>query len=265
MCLSCMFALLYSLETLLSVIIGTTGLIYMYRKGFNLLGHALLLTTNRKSHLKLTDPVEGHSYIKPLHLKVRAYRKTSRKGGNKFQTCLWPDCYWRQALIRGILLEAFFKFSIPIHPAYGHITDCKLVCMCWTRLVLVRPAASLYSASPLKHHPTGKEWCHNSDHYSDSEPARRSITLFCWALSRAAEPQILTSFVWRGRGSNHQPPTCQANAQPLHYPAVVWRLRAWQSMQMTVNIVLSCYIVTGSKPVSLLEDKQDQYIVYTHL
>ncbi len=34
-----------------------------------------------------------------------------------------------------------------------HITDCKfLVCMYWTRLVLVRPAASLYSASPLKHH-----------------------------------------------------------------------------------------------------------------
>ncbi len=27
--------------------------------------------------------------------------------------------------------------------------------MYWTRLVLVRPAASLYSASPLKHHPTG--------------------------------------------------------------------------------------------------------------
>ncbi len=35
---------------------------------------------------------------------------------------------------------------------HGHITDCKLlVCMYWTRLVLVRPAASLYSASPLKH------------------------------------------------------------------------------------------------------------------
>ncbi len=29
---------------------------------------------------------------------------------------------------------------------HGHITDCKLlVCMYWTRLVLVRPAASLYS------------------------------------------------------------------------------------------------------------------------
>ncbi len=41
---------------------------------------------------------------------------------------------------------------------HGHITDCKLlVCMYWTRLVLFRPAASLYSASPLKHHPTGKQ------------------------------------------------------------------------------------------------------------
>ncbi len=39
---------------------------------------------------------------------------------------------------------------------HGDINDCKLlVCMYWTRLVLVRPAASLYSASPLKHHPTG--------------------------------------------------------------------------------------------------------------
>ncbi len=39
-----------------------------------------------------------------------------------------------------------------------HITDCKLlVCMYWTRLVLVRPVAGLYSASPLKHHPTGKQ------------------------------------------------------------------------------------------------------------
>ncbi len=29
--------------------------------------------------------------------------------------------------------------------------------MYWTRLVLVRPAASLYSASPLKHHTTGQK------------------------------------------------------------------------------------------------------------
>ncbi len=41
---------------------------------------------------------------------------------------------------------------------HGHITDCKLlVCMYGTRLVLVRPTASLYSASPLKHHATGKQ------------------------------------------------------------------------------------------------------------
>ncbi len=96
----------------------------------------------------------------------------------------------------GWMNQAYSRLS----NTHGHITDCKLVCRYWTRLVLVRPAASLYSASPLKHHPMGKQWCPNSDHYSDSEPARQSLTLLCWALSRAAEPQILTSFVWRGRG-----------------------------------------------------------------
>ncbi len=38
-------------------------------------------------------------------------------GGNNFQTCLRPGCYWRHAFIRGIQLEAFFKFSVPVHPA----------------------------------------------------------------------------------------------------------------------------------------------------
>ncbi len=104
--------------------------------------------------------------------------------------------------------------------------------MYWTRLVLVRPAASLYSASPLKHHPTGKQWCPNPDHYSDSEPARWSLTLLCWAQSRAAELQILTSFVWCDRGSNHQPPACQASAQPLHYPAAVWLFRCWCAVKL---------------------------------
>ncbi len=118
----------------------------------------------------------------------------------------------------GWMNQAYSRLST----THGHITDCKLlVCVYWTRLVLVRPVASLYSASPLKHHPTGKQWCPNPDHNSDSEPARRSLTLLCRALSRAAEPQILTSFVWRGRASNHQSPACQANPQPPHYPAAV--------------------------------------------
>ncbi len=51
----------------------------------------------------------------------------------------------------GWMNQAYSRLSI----THGHITDCKLVCMYWTRLVLVRPAASPYSASPLKHHPTG--------------------------------------------------------------------------------------------------------------
>ncbi len=69
-----------------------------------------------------------------------------------------------------------------------------VVCMYWTRLVLVRPAANIKSASPRKHHATGRQLCPNPDHYPDSEPASRSLTRLCWALSRAAEPQILTFF-----------------------------------------------------------------------
>ncbi len=103
-----------------------------------------------------------------------------------------------------------------------------LVCMYWTRLVLVQPAASSYSASPLKHHATGRQWCPNPDPYPDSEPASWSLIPLCWALSRAAELQILTSFVWRGWGSNHQPPACQANAIALlHCPAAVKRSRTF--------------------------------------
>ncbi len=58
----------------------------------------------------------------------------------------------------------------------------------WTRLVLVRPAASLYSASPLKHHPTGKQWCPDPDHYSDSEPASSHPPSGQACLPRACQP-----------------------------------------------------------------------------
>ncbi len=34
---------------------------------------------------------------------------------------------------------------------------CGMYVLYWTHLVLIRPAASLYSASPLKHHATGKQ------------------------------------------------------------------------------------------------------------
>ncbi len=135
---------------------------------------------------------------------------------------------WIALRMGGWMNQAYSRLST----THGHITDCKLVCMYWTRLVLVRPT------SPLKHHPTGKQWCPNPDHYSDSEPARRALTLLCWTLSRAAEPQILTSFVWRGRGSNHQLPACQANAQPIHYPAVVYQI----SGAFHGNIQTICWI-----------------------
>ncbi len=70
------------------------------------------------------------------------------------------------------------------------------MCMYWTRLALVRPGASLYSASRLKHQATGSQWCPNPDHYPDSKPVSWYLSHLCWAPSRAAEPQILTSFVW---------------------------------------------------------------------
>ncbi len=65
----------------------------------------------------------------------------------------------------GWMNQAYSRLSA----THGHITDCKLlVCMYWTRLVLVRPAASLYSASPLKHQQTDGEaeevnWCNSTD------------------------------------------------------------------------------------------------------
>ncbi len=66
------------------------------------------------------------------------------------------------------------------------------------------------------------------------------LTPLCWAVSRAAEPQILISFVWHSRGSNHQPPACQVNAQPLHYPAAVyWKRKQIKHLRLlfTSNIV----------------------------
>ncbi len=46
-----------------------------------------------------------------------------------------------------------------------------LMCMYWTRLVLIRPAA------PLKHHPTGRQWYSNLGHYPHFETASRSLTI----------------------------------------------------------------------------------------
>ncbi len=107
--------------------------------------------------------------------------------GTYSSATFWLAQVWMDGWIR---LIVGFQPLMVISP-----TASWCVCMYWTRLVLVRPAASLYSASPLKHHATCKQWCPNPDHYSDSEPARWSLTLLCWALSRAAENQILTSFV----------------------------------------------------------------------
>ncbi len=58
----------------------------------------------------------------------------------------------------GILFRWMNQAYSRLSTTHSHITGCKLlVCVYWTRLVLVRPAATLYSVSPLKHHPTGKQ------------------------------------------------------------------------------------------------------------
>ncbi len=45
-----------------------------------------------------------------------------------------------------------------------------------------------------------------------------SFVLSAKQSSRTSNFNVFWSFVWRGRGSHHQPPTCQVKAQPLHYP-----------------------------------------------
>ncbi len=113
-------------------------------------------------------------------------------------------------------------------------SSCMWVCMYWTLLTLVRPAASLYSASPLKHYPTGKQWCPNPDHYPDSQPASRSLTLMYWALSRAAEPQILTSFVRRGRGEN----IILRMLMCSNFLCLLWRMMAVMTYEVYLHLCL---------------------------
>ena len=55
---------------------------------------------------------------------------------------IWNSTFILTALVDGWMNQAYSRLST----THGHITDCKLlVCMDWTRLVLVRPAASLYT------------------------------------------------------------------------------------------------------------------------
>ncbi len=89
----------------------------------------------------------GHyyQYVNTLIISNRGYGTTVAHLPFKRRVHVWMDGWMNQAYSR-------------LSTTHGHITDCKLlVCMYWTRLVLLRPAASLYSASPLKHHPTGKQ------------------------------------------------------------------------------------------------------------
>ncbi len=78
-----------------------------------------------------------------------------------------------------------------------------VVCMHWASLVLVRPTASLYSASPLKQ--GNRQWWSNPDHYPNPEPASRSLTPSCRTLCRTEEPHIFNVFCLMEPGI--EPPT----------------------------------------------------------
>ncbi len=88
-----------------------------------------------------------HGKLPPYKCQNHVTRIQVRISTNyySYQTaCEWKN-YW--PVWDGWMNQAYSRLST----THCHITDCKLVCMYWTRL---RPAASLYSASPLKHHPT---------------------------------------------------------------------------------------------------------------
>ncbi len=102
----------------------------------------------------------------------------------------------------GWMNQAYSRLST----THGHTTDCKLACMCWTRLVLVRPAASLYSASPLKHHPTGKQWCPNPDRMWSGQniyqidatgSARKTMPFMCWTITPCMSPRKSERLFWQ--------------------------------------------------------------------
>ncbi len=84
-------------------------------------------------------------------------------------------------------------------------------------------------------------WCPNTDHYLGTEPASRSLSPICWALTKAAEPQILTSFVWCGWASNSQPHACEANTTTT-LPGREISAQHWLAIQ-----VLTCF--AQNKPV----------------
>ena len=102
-------------------------LIYRHSLVESLVGRLLHLTTPMDSCLILPQTVQcKHHDLVFLHAgPVKPPPNTS----------LHMDGWMNQAYSR-------------LSTTHGHITDCKLLCMYGTRLVLVRPAASFYSASP---------------------------------------------------------------------------------------------------------------------
>ncbi len=81
-------------------------------------------------------------FLQRLYCLFRA----SPKDGETTERCCNAFSEWITAVVMdGWMNQAYSRLST----THGHITDCKLVCMYWTHLVLVRPAASLLDHSRL--------------------------------------------------------------------------------------------------------------------
>ena len=92
-----------------------------------------------------------------------------------------------------------------------------LSCASWTW-------TSLYSASPLKHHVAGMQWCPNPDHYPDSKLASRSLNnsyvLSTKQSSRTSNLNIFFFFgltwSWIEPPTSRMPGKCWTTTLPGH-------------------------------------------------
>ncbi len=114
--------------------------------------------------------------------------------------------------------------------------------MDWTRLVLVRLAASLYSDRPLKHDATSRQWCPNPDHYPNSELASQSLTLMLSAKqsSRASNFNVFCSMQL-----GIEPPTTSMPGErsTTTLPGRGTRPRTCPAINYPGNVFLSIYIL----------------------
>ncbi len=94
----------------------------------------------------------------------------------------------------GWMNQAYSRLST----THGQITDCKLlVCMYWTRLVLVRPAASLCtcSASPLKHRDLARTEV-NVPYIPTHEAQKNTYMDTIYIVLVSQNPKFQSFFLW---------------------------------------------------------------------